>query len=141
MTGIRTEALDTPPTRVVACEDQPFWDAIDDGQFVLARCTCGAHYARLQACLACQATAQTMRWVSAAGDGTVRSFVIFDKAYHPYFAGLLPYVVAIVTLTEGPEILTNVIDAEAAAVHIGMPVRIVIAERGGQSIHQASARL
>ena len=141
MTAIQTEAPDAPPTRVVAHEDRPFWDAIDAGQFVLARCACGAHYARLQACLACQAGAQAMRWVSAAGAGTVRSFVIFDKAYHPYFAALLPYVVAIVTLVEGPEILTNVIDAEAAAVYIGMPVRIVIAARGGQNIHQASARL
>lgn len=141
MTAIHTQTNDLPPARVVACEDQPFWDAIDAGRLVLARCTCGAHYARLQACLACQANARCMRWVDAAGVGTVRSFVIFDKAYHPYFTALLPYVVAIVALVEGPEIVTNVVDAEANAICIGMPVRIVIAARGGQRIHQASARI
>jgi len=140
MTSRPTPTLETPPARIVDRANRPFWDAIDAGRFVLARCRCGAHYARLQACLSCQAGAHAMRWVSAAGDGNVRSFVIFDKAYHPYFDGLLPYVVAIVTLVEGPEILTNVIDVEPAAVRIGMPVRIVIAERRGQNIHQASAR-
>jgi uncharacterized protein len=141
MTDIQTETLSAPPTRVVASADRPFWDAIDAGHFVLARCACGAYYTRLQACLSCQGSAEAVSWVPAAGTGTVRSFVIFDKAYHPYFATLLPYVVAIITLQEGAEILTNVIDAEPAAVRIGMPVRIVITDRGGQKIHQASARI
>ncbi len=128
------------PPRVVAVEDQPFWEAIDAGYLALARCACGAYYARLQACLQCSASAQSLHWVPASGEGSVRTFVIFDKPYHPYFEGRVPYVVAVVTLKEGPEILTNVIDAEMSAVVIGMPVRIVIGERGGQKIHQASAR-
>ena len=130
-----------PPRRVVAVADQPFWDAIDAGRLVLARCPCGAHYARLQACLACNAGAPSLRWVPATGTGTVRTFVVFDKPYHPYFEGRVPYVVAVVTLDEGPEIVTNVIDTDVPAVAIGMPVRIVIGERGGQAIHQASARV
>ncbi|MBI2799075.1 MAG: OB-fold domain-containing protein [Gammaproteobacteria bacterium] len=130
-----------PPSRVVALEDQPFWDAIDAGNFVLAHCTCGAYYARMQACLHCKASPASLSWVAASGQGTVRTFVIFDKPYHPYFEGRVPYVVAVVTLREGPEILTNVIDADVSAVEIGMAVRIVIGDRGGQKIHQASARI
>ena len=138
----KTPASNIPaPPRVVAVEDQPFWEAIDAGKFVLARCACGAYYARLQACLQCNASAQSLHWVPASGQGTVRTFVIFDKPYHPYFEGRVPYIVAVVTLNEGPEILTNVIDADVSAVAIGMPVRIVISERGGQKIHQASARV
>ncbi len=129
------------PPRVVPIEDQSFWDAIDAGNFVLARCTCGAYYARLQACLKCHASAQSLRWVPASGQGTVRTFVVFDKPYHPYFEGRVPYVVAVITLREGPELLTNVIDTDILAVEIGMPVRIVVGERGGQKIHQASARV
>ena len=136
------EAQQQPaPARVVAVEDQPFWDAIDAGRLVLARCRCGACYARLQACLKCDAGATALTWTPACGRGTVRTFVVFDKAYHAYFAGRVPYVVALVTLEEGPEILTNVIDIDVSAVTIGMPVRIVIADRGGQKIHQASARV
>jgi uncharacterized OB-fold protein len=126
---------------VTPVEDQPFWDALDSANFVLARCTCGAYYARSQACLRCGADAQTLTWTPASGRGTVRTFVIFDKPYHPYFKERIPYVVAVVALEEGPEITTNVIDADVSVIEIGMPVRIIISERGGYKIHQASARV
>jgi uncharacterized OB-fold protein len=71
----------------------------------------------------------------------VRTFIVFDKPYHPYFKDRTPYVVAVVTLEEGPEITTNIVDADVANVEIGMPVRVVISSRGEQKIHQASARM
>jgi uncharacterized OB-fold protein len=130
-----------PPQRMVAVEDRPFWDALDAGNFVLARCACGAYYPRLQACLKCGSGAAALTWVPASGRGTVRTFVVFDKPYHPYFKDRLPYAVAVVTLEEGPEIVTNIVDTDAASVRIGMPVRIVISTRGGEKIHQASAQV
>ncbi len=141
MSDTETQATPSPPSRVVPVEDQPFWDAIDAGNFVLARCTCGAYYARLQACLACGADAQSLTWVPASGRGTVRTFIVFDKPYHPYFKERLPYVVAVVTLEEGPEITTNIVDSDVSDIEIGVPVRIVISGRGEHKIHQASARL
>ena len=76
-----------------------------------------------------------------SGRGTVRTFVVFDKPYHPYFKERLPYVVAVVALEEGPEITTNVINANVSAIEIGMPVRIIISARAEYKIHQASARV
>jgi uncharacterized OB-fold protein len=95
----------------------------------------------LQACLRCGADAQALTWVPASCRGTVRAFVVFDKPYHPYFKERTPYVVAVVTLEEGPEITTNVVDIDVSAVEIGMPVRIVIGQRGEYKIPQASARV
>jgi uncharacterized OB-fold protein len=141
MSETEIQAAPTPPSRVVSVEDQPFWDALDAGHFMLARCTCGASYARSQACLQCGAGAQALTWVPASGRGTVRTFIVFDKPYHPYFKERLPYVVAVVALEEGPEITTNVIDTDVTNVEIGMPVRIVIGTRGEHAIHQASARV
>ena len=133
--------LPTPPRRIVSAEDQPFWDALDSGNFMLARCTCGAYYMRSQACLQCGAKADALSWVPASGRGTIRTFIVFDKPYHPYFKELIPYVVAVVTLEEGPELTTNVVDIDPAGVEIGMSVRIVIGERGEHKIPQASARV
>jgi len=141
MSNKETQIAPQPPQLVVPVEDQPFWDALNARTFVLARCPCGAYYARSQACLRCGATAQTLTWVPASGRGTVRTFVVFDKPYHPYFKERTPYIVAVVALAEGPELTTNVIDIDVAAVEIGMPVRIVISERGVNKIHQASARV
>ncbi len=127
------------PRRVIAVEDAPFWQALDDGEFKLARCPCGAWYARTQACLRCGNRASALQWLPASGRGAIKTFVIFDKPYHPWFATRLPYVVAVVALEEGPELLTNVIEVPVDAVAIGMKVQIVIVERDGQSIHQARA--
>ena len=141
MVDKESPAMPVPPRRIVSVEDRPFWDAIDVGHFTLARCTCGAYYARLQACLRCGASSMVMTWTPASGRGTVRTFVVFDKPYHPYFAERLPYVVAVIALEEGPEIMTNIIDVDVSAVEIGMPVCMVICERGDYKIHQASARV
>lgn len=141
MSEKETQTTPAPPSRVVSVEDQPFWDALDAGNFLVARCPCGASYVRLQACLQCGANAQTLTWVPASGRGTVRTFIVFDKPYHPYFKERLPYVVAVVTLEEGPEITTNIIDTDVTSIEIDMPVRIVISKRGKHAIHQASARM
>ena len=141
MSDKETPAAPAPPRRVTAVEDQPFWDALDNGNFVLARCPCGAYYSRSQACLRCGAASSMLTWTPASGRGTVRTFVVFDKPYHPYFKERLPYVVAVVALEEGPEITTNIVDANVSAIEIGMSVRIIISERGGYKIHQASARV
>jgi len=141
MSEKETQTAPSPPSRVVPVEDQPFWDALDAGTFMLAHCTCGAYYARLQACLQCGAEARVLTWVPASSRGTVRTFIVFDKPYHPYFKERTPYVVTVVILEEGPEIMTNIIDTDITNVKIGMPVRIVISNRGEHLIHQASARV
>lgn len=128
------------PPRRAAVEDQRFWQAIDAGQLLLAHCACGKHYARAQACLVCGAPASTHAWEPASGQGVVQSFIVFDKPYHAWFADRLPYLVAVVRLAEGPELLTNLVDIAPEAAAIGMPVTMFITARDGQNIHQASAR-
>jgi len=138
---VQEPANPEPPTRVVPNADRPFWDAIDAGTLVLAACACGARYTGIQACLRCGAAAAEMSWTPASGNGTVRSFIVFDKSYHPYFAESIPYVVAAIVLEEGPEILTNVVDINPVAVRIGMAVRLVVRKRGEYSLPFASANV
>jgi uncharacterized OB-fold protein len=127
-----------PPERCDDAADAPFWDAIDRGELVLARCTaCGEYYARCQACTVCGAGARDSEWVPASGRGTIRTFAVFHRAYHPFFAALVPYNVAVVALEEGPELLTNVVGCRNEELAVGMRVRIVIRDRGGMKIHQA----
>jgi uncharacterized OB-fold protein len=125
---------------VVDVEDAEFWAAIDEDRFLIAQCReCGSFYSRRQACLKCGAEGSAIAWSPSPGLGTVRTFIVFDKVYHPYFEGRVPYNVAVVRLDEGAEITTNVIDCSMEELHIGMRVRMIVRERDGQKIHQASA--
>ena len=60
--------------------------------------------------------------MKVSGRGTVYSYTIAEAPTHPTFAEDVPYIVAIVELTEGPHITTNITGCKPDAVRIGMPV-------------------
>jgi hypothetical protein len=66
-----------------------------------------------------------MTWISTSGKGTIYSFVIYRRAYHPGFEDQLPYVVALVQLEEGPRLISNIVDCDPQAVRCDMPVEVV----------------
>ena len=111
------------PTRPIAFspsnpETQPFWDAARAGRFMLRRCaTCNrAHWYPRAICPHCF-TPDTV-WVEASGRGVVYSFSVMRRAP-------VPYVIAYVTLEEGPTMVTNIVDCALDEVRIGMPVTLV----------------
>ena len=123
------------PRRVTAVEDAPFWQALDEGVFKLARCACGAWYARTQACLRCGDSASELQWLPASGHGEIKTFVIFDKPYHPWFATRLPYVVAVIALAASLESGTpgswNVVSLPLASCAVAMSA-IAVASLGAK---------
>ncbi len=67
-------------------------------------------------------------WAAVTGRGKVYSFVIFHRAYHPGFAGELPYAVACIELEEGPRLLSNIVGIAPEKVRCDMPVEVVFEE-------------
>jgi uncharacterized protein len=100
----------TPETRV-------FWDAAAQGKFLLRRCTaCGrAHWYPRPICPFCFSAAT--EWVEASGRGTIYSYSVMRRAPEPY-------VIAYVTLEEGPTMLTNLVDCDFDALAIGQAVKL-----------------
>ena len=125
-----------PPKRVELPEDAEFWRHVDDGELALVRCDdCGAWSGFARSCVACGS--RKFSWHVASGRGTVRGVAVFHRGFHPYFEAMLPYNVAVVALEEGPDLLTNVVDAATDEVKVGMPVRIVMRRRGDALVPQA----
>ncbi len=103
------------PAPTVYPEAKPFWDAAAEGKLLVKRCAnCGEHhhYPR-DGCPFCGSV--NTEWRQAKGEGTVYSFSIMRRAE-------VPYVVAYVTLAEGPTMMTNIVDADADAIRIGQRV-------------------
>src|SRR3954470_9125297 len=88
---------------------RPFWEA------------CRRHELRIQQCRQCKALIHYPKvhcphdgsdgfdWALMSGKGTVYSFIVAHRAFHPGFKPELPYVVAIIELEEGPKMMSNVI--------------------------------
>jgi uncharacterized OB-fold protein len=98
-------------------ETQVFWDAAAHGRFLIGRCTaCGkAHWYPRKTCPFCWS--EKTEWVEASGRGTIYSYSVMRRAPEPY-------VVAYVTLAEGPTMLTNLVDCDFDALAIGQAVRL-----------------
>jgi uncharacterized OB-fold protein len=56
-------------------------------------------------------------WREASGRGTVHSFCVFHRGYHPDFP--VPYAVAVIELEEGHQIVSVVPGAD---LRVGLPV-------------------
>ncbi len=104
---------------------KPFWEAARRHELVLQRCRkCGAY--RYPAGLICHECASIdLEWTRVSGRGTVYTWTVFHRAYHPAFATEVPYAVVAVELAEGPRMLTNLINCPLSDIKIGMLVEVV----------------
>lgn len=116
------------PSEVTA----PFWEAATRRQLIHPRCAeCGrAFFPPHLACPHCR----SMRWSwdESAGRGEIYSFSVVHRAPQPGFDP--PYVIAVVDLDEGFELMTNIVQVSPAAVRIGQRVRVSWLEAGDMTL-------
>ena len=108
----------------------PYWEGARLGALRLQRCdVCNrVWHPPLPTCPACGIAA--VRWFDATGSGHIHSTTIVHQAAHPAVAENLPYLVALVQLSEGPLVVMNVLGADPATVKVGDAVRIVFQPLG-----------
>lgn len=113
------------PVPPISPDTEPFWAGTLQDQLLLPRCLTCARYIWYpkQFCSVCMST--RVEWVPASGRGEVYSFTVMRSARSagPY-GEALPYVLAFVTLEEGPTIMTNITGTPVDDVEIGMPVQV-----------------
>ena len=112
------------PVPVPTKETQPYWDGCKQHELRVQKCTaCGHHqfYPRLY-CSACMS--DQIEWIKASGRAKVLSYTIVYRPVTQAFSSDVPYVVAMVTLAEGPQMMTNIVGCEPEQVYIGMPVQV-----------------
>jgi uncharacterized OB-fold protein len=105
-------------------ETETFWEAAKAGRFLLRRCrACGdAHWYPRSICPLC-ASADT-EWIEGSGEGVIYSYSVMRRTDPNY-------VMAYVTLAEGPTMMTNIVGCDPATLHIGDRVRIAFTPTPG----------
>jgi uncharacterized OB-fold protein len=63
-------------------------------------------------------------WREVAGTGTVYTYTVVRHPTHVALADAIPYVIAIVELTEGPRIVTGITGCDPGDVRAAMPVKV-----------------
>lgn len=96
-----------PAPQVGEFDDGPYWDYCKRGELRVQRCgDCGRHiWPVLPACPDDLST--NLEWVPTATTGTISSWVVYHRVYHPEFAALVPYICANIELPEGVRMTGN----------------------------------
>lgn len=102
----------------------PYWEATRAHTLKLPRCEdCGeVHFYPRSVCPHCGSARLT--WIEACGRGSVYSYTVVHRPPSPAFKPLVPYVVAVVALDEGPHLMTNIGGCSVDDVRIGMKVQV-----------------
>jgi uncharacterized protein len=105
-------------------ETDAFWAAAARGEFLVRRCrACGkAHWYPRTLCPFC--TSADTEWIRGSGRGVVYSFSVMRRADPPF-------VMAYVTLAEGPTMMTNLVNCDPAALKIGAAVELIFVRSDG----------
>lgn len=105
---------------------KPFWDACRERRLTIQRCQACARYVFIPQAFCPRCLRRSLAWVQAAGTGSVVTYTVVWRPQTPAFE--VPYVIAVVRLDEGVEMMTNLVDVEPDQVSIGARVRVVFAD-------------
>jgi uncharacterized protein len=108
-------------------ETQHYWKGAQEGKLLLQRCeSCAkAYFPPRPFCPTC--SSQDVTVVQASGRASLYSYAIQHRAAPGFTA---PYAIAVVTLEEGPRMMTNIIDCPQTpeALQLDMPLKVTFRE-------------
>ncbi|MEZ5559241.1 MAG: OB-fold domain-containing protein [Pseudomonadales bacterium] len=104
-------------------ETEHFWEGTRQGELRLQRCDDCAHVYFPPRPFCPQCASREVSVFAASGRGRLESYVINQRG-HPAFDG--PYAIALVTLDEGPRLMSNIVECEQTpeALVLDMPLEV-----------------
>jgi uncharacterized OB-fold protein len=112
------------PIPVPTLETAPYWEGCRQHQLRIQRCAVCQIYQFFPRIYCTKCFSDRVEWVKASGRAKVLSFTIVRRPVSPAFADEVPYIVALVTLDEGPQMMTNIVGCAPDEVTIGMSVEV-----------------
>jgi uncharacterized OB-fold protein len=107
-----------------------FWAWCRRHELRVQRCSdCGEHrFHPRPHCPVCRSG--SFAWVRCSGRGTVFSYTICHPPVLPAFADRVPYNAVVIELSEGPLMVSNLVECANEEIHVGMPVEVVFVDAG-----------
>jgi hypothetical protein len=112
----------------------PFFDAAGREELYIQRCGDCGHFQSPDARICGRCEGMALGWVRASGNASLVAWAVVHRPPHPAFADLVPYVVGIVELDEGPWLHARLLDP-AERLRPGVAMRVLfLHDEGGESI-------
>ena len=103
---------------------KPFWDAAKEERLIIQKCKDCDKYVFYPRLVCPHCFSDDLGWVEASGKGTVYSYSIVQNNAPSAFLDDMPYVVAMIRLEEGVQMLSNIVDYDLDELRCDMPVKV-----------------
>jgi uncharacterized protein len=101
-----------------------FFDATAQGRFLLRRCDDCSHVRAPEVPMCTECLSESFAWFDARGSGHIESWVVLHSRAGADGVAPEPRIVVTVELTEGPWIVSALLDVDAGEIVHRMPVRV-----------------
>jgi uncharacterized OB-fold protein len=117
-----TEIEATRPAPILTDDNHFYWDAAREGQLVAQQCQgCGRlRHPPRPMCPHCHSLDFDV--IELSGDGEVYSYAVLHHPQNPAFE--YPVIAALIDLSEGIRVMSNLTEIDPADITIGMPVTV-----------------
>jgi uncharacterized OB-fold protein len=106
---------------------KPFWDGCRVHQLMLQRAR-GTGVVHWPPKPAYWKGGGRLEWFAASGRGEIYSYVVGYEPFLPAFRHLLPHIMVVVQLAEGPRLVGYMVHCKPGDMAFGMKVRVVFQE-------------
>jgi len=113
------------PVPAPTLETAPYWEGCRQHQLRIQRCSNCRQCQFFPRIYCAKCFSEQVEWINASGRAKILSFTVVRRPVSPAFANEVPYIVALVTLEEGPQMMTNIVGCAPDEVAIGMPVEVI----------------
>ncbi|HEY1921092.1 MAG TPA: OB-fold domain-containing protein [Streptosporangiaceae bacterium] len=128
----------TAPPRPVPDAGEPelagYWEGVSRGVLQVPQCpNCGVlRWPPRSACPACGVV--DFSWTAVPSTGTLHSYAVVNRAFHPAFADDVPYILAVVQVAPGVRFLGRLTDMPADGIRLGAPVTAEFTDVAGSTL-------
>jgi uncharacterized OB-fold protein len=100
---------------------RPFWEATRDKKLMIQYCRKTGKYQFFPRANSIYTGRRDLEWREVSGKGEVFTYTVARRA-RPPFQGHEPFLIAMVTLDEGVNVMGNVVNCELDQIRIGLRV-------------------
>jgi uncharacterized protein len=121
----------------INADNRVYWEEASKGRLMIRQCCSCSKFHFLPRYLCPFCWSDELKWLESSGKGTVHTFTIVRRASLKAFASKVPYVVALIDLSEGPRMMGNILGSNALEVKIGDAVKAIFDDnRAGITVPQ-----
>lgn len=125
------DLLKTPGPTVTALT-APFWKAAEEGRLSIQRCEACEQAIFYPRGMCPHCWSKKLVWQDASGKGRLKTFSLVHMPGHPAWKPITPYAVGLVTLAEGPTMLSFIHLPARRPLEIGEDLVLAPTRIGGR---------